>query len=433
MKAARFRSRRLFLLNCRKTNVFPKCLDFDLALDVENLESSQKLEKVVKKFKLKIVSVLISDSQRSLCRIKTSSAMLRRWIDRTLTHEDMVFFDESVQRKEECVYRQCSAKAIAKLENLKTTLIRKLHNHVSSVINHTDTELPDFLLRTLQLGWNFNVPDKKHPPYVRMLAEIESCIQWDSRAETIRNDISNAFINHINYTKQPLHDEHEWIRKDVTKSKRFLKEHADLVVTRADKGKQTVIITREEYDKKMNELVNDESTYERVNKDLTMTTLRKINTMLDLWSREEWIDQSTKHRLKIYHCNPPRIYGLPKTHKENRPLRIICSTIGTVTYKCAKTTEPIVENRLSLNDIGSYAMQCPRSNTLPAPLKPYRAISTEQPKASLTNLTSCRLTEESRHKELTCTDEHAAQNDQLIPLISRSYYRSSSGEFHLTC
>ncbi|XP_062714296.1 uncharacterized protein LOC134291048 [Aedes albopictus] len=344
MKAARLRNRRLFLLNCRRTKIVPNCLNFDLTLDVENGESSVKLEKVVKKFKLKVVSVLIADCQRSLQKIKTSSASLRRQIDHALVQEDSTFFDACVKRKEESLYRQCNARETAKMDRLKTAKVCQMHKQDSWVANYSGSELPDFLVRTLQLGGNFNIPDRKNAPYVRMLSEIENCIQWDPHAETIRNDLCNAFINHINFIKQPFHDESEWIRKEMEKSRKFLRERTDLVITRADKGKQVVVITREEYDRKMNELVNDEETYEKVSRDPTMKTLRKINSMLDLWGREEWIDQATKHRLKIYHCNPPRIYGLPKTHKEDRPLRIICSTIGTVTYKCAKYVSSILNN-----------------------------------------------------------------------------------------
>ena len=33
---------------------------------------------------------------------------------------------------------------------------------------------------------------------------------------------------------------------------------------------------------------------------------------------------------------PPRFYGLPKVHKPNMPLRPIVSSVGTITYGCAR-------------------------------------------------------------------------------------------------
>ncbi|XP_058839533.1 uncharacterized protein LOC131695016 [Topomyia yanbarensis] len=183
-------------------------------------------------------------------------------------------------------------------------------------------------LACLLVTWGgFNVPDLKHPPYVRLLSEIESYIHWDPQAETIRNEVSNAIINHINYLKQPFHSDNEWIRKDVIKSSKYLAERNDLIVTKADKAKLTVVMNKAEYESKMLTLVNDTETYEEIRNDPTSSTLKKINAMFDQWSQEEWIDKCTKLKLKVYNCNPPRVYGLPKTHKEGMPLRLINCTI----------------------------------------------------------------------------------------------------------
>ena len=39
---------------------------------------------------------------------------------------------------------------------------------------------------------------------------------------------------------------------------------------------------------------------------------------------------------------PPKFYGLPKVHKINNPLRPIVSSIGTITYSCAKLLADIL-------------------------------------------------------------------------------------------
>ncbi|XP_058448913.1 uncharacterized protein LOC131428871 [Malaya genurostris] len=143
-------------------------------------------------------------------------------------------------------------------------------------------------------------------------------------------------INLINYVKQPFHNDNEWIRKDVVRSCKYLADRDDLIVTKADKGKSTVVMNRAEYETKMLALVNDKETYEEIRNDLTVSTLKQINTMFDQWCDAEWIEKTTKQRLKVYNCNPPRIYGLPKTHKDGIPLRIINSEIGTATYNAAK-------------------------------------------------------------------------------------------------
>ena len=39
---------------------------------------------------------------------------------------------------------------------------------------------------------------------------------------------------------------------------------------------------------------------------------------------------------------PHKFYGLPKVHKQNTPLRPIVSSIGTITYNCAKLLADIL-------------------------------------------------------------------------------------------
>ncbi|XP_055604815.1 uncharacterized protein LOC129753045 [Uranotaenia lowii] len=206
----------------------------------------------------------------------------------------------------------------------------------SWVQNLTDENLPSCVTRSLQLGSGFNCPNPHSIPYVMILSEIESVIQYHTQADRIRFDISNAITNHINYTNQSFHDEHEWIRKEMNQAKKFLKDRLDLTVTKADKGKHIVVMKTEDYKRKMNELVNDTETYVELSKDPTTKTLKLINTTIDKWVSSNFIEKPIGRKLKVFHCNPPRAYGLPKTHKEEIPLRLIVSTIGTATYKMAK-------------------------------------------------------------------------------------------------
>ncbi|XP_055604813.1 uncharacterized protein LOC129753044 [Uranotaenia lowii] len=122
----------------------------------------------------------------------------------------------------------------------------------------------------------------------------------------------------------------------MNQAKKFLKDRLDLTVTKADKGKHIVVMKTEDYKRKMNELVNDTETYVELSKDPTTKTLKLINTTIDKWVSSNFIEKPIGRKLKVFHCNPPRAYGLPKTHKEEIPLRLIVSTIGTATYKMAK-------------------------------------------------------------------------------------------------
>ncbi|XP_055523083.1 uncharacterized protein LOC129717250 [Wyeomyia smithii] len=54
--------------------------------------------------------------------------------------------------------------------------------------------------------------------------------------------------------------------------------------------------------------------------------------------------------MKESSCNPPRIYGLPKIHKDNRPLRPVVSTIGSATYNIARYFAGIIAKVVGKTD-----------------------------------------------------------------------------------
>ena len=126
------------------------------------------------------------------------------------------------------------------------------------------------------LGPNFNIQKPTNIPYIEVISEIEKIIKHKENANEIRTDVTTSIINHMNYISQPRHHEHEWIQKDATKSRIFLKENQNLLVTKADKGNKTVIISAEEYHDKMMELLNDASTYSKLKTDPS-TRIHKKN------------------------------------------------------------------------------------------------------------------------------------------------------------
>lgn len=72
-----------------------------------------------------------------------------------------------------------------------------------------------------------------------------------------------------------------------------------------------------------------------------------------------FIDNNTKNSLIINNSVAPRLYGLPKIHKENCPLRPVVSCIGCPTYNIAKFVSRIINNissTFSFNLLNSYTL-----------------------------------------------------------------------------
>ncbi len=81
--------------------------------------------------------------------------------------------------------------------------------------------------------------------------------------------------------------------------------------------------------------------------------------------REEIISEQQFDELKPIGCPPGILYGLPKVHKLNFPLRPIISSIGTHCYKVAKLFVPLLRpfstNPLIITDTFSFVKELLKS------------------------------------------------------------------------
>ena len=77
------------------------------------------------------------------------------------------------------------------------------------------------------------------------------------------------------------------------------------------------------YDQKMKEIIDDQNTYRKLSRDPTTRIEKKISGVIRDVHRCGGIPDKLKDQLSPSYSNPPQIYGLPKIHKENTPLRSI--------------------------------------------------------------------------------------------------------------
>ena len=108
------------------------------------------------------------------------------------------------------------------------------------------------------------------------------------------------------------------------------------MVLPADKGKLTVVMNRSEYDDKMVRMLSDTSTYRQLDKDPTSTQEKSMNSKLFSLRRVDKLSNVLYTRLRSSAGLIPRVYGLPKVHKEGVPLRPIVSFVSSPTYQLSK-------------------------------------------------------------------------------------------------
>ena len=101
------------------------------------------------------------------------------------------------------------------------------------------------------------------------------------------------------------------------------------MVLPADKGRACVVMDTDSYRAKMFTLIEN-GPYQLLNKDPTDRLIRKLSEKLLTLKRSGYLSEVVYNRPR--HKQPPRIYGLPKIHKADVPLRPIVSCVNTFAY-----------------------------------------------------------------------------------------------------
>ena len=96
-----------------------------------------------------------------------------------------------------------------------------------------------------------------------------------------------------------------------------------------------MIMRREEYNTKLKGML-ETTTYRRLGKDPTAAQESRLSRKLKELEKGGEITGSLYNRLRPSGSQPPRIYGLPKIHKPEVPLRPIVSCIGSSSYQLSR-------------------------------------------------------------------------------------------------
>ena len=99
----------------------------------------------------------------------------------------------------------------------------------------------------------------------------------------------------------------------------------------ADKGIAAVIMNTTEYREKMTDMVGDMNTYTKLSKDPMHKHKNRMINILRKWKRNGSISDKLYWKLYPKWEEPQKLYGTPKIHKNNTPLRPIVSSCGSIT------------------------------------------------------------------------------------------------------
>ena len=93
---------------------------------------------------------------------------------------------------------------------------------------------------------------------------------------------------------------------------------------------------KREYEDKMKSILRDGCSHKTLRRDPTSTLQQKNNNFVEALFKQEIINKQEKQKMTNYTATAPRLYGLPKIHKDNFPLRPICSSLNSPSHTLSK-------------------------------------------------------------------------------------------------
>jgi hypothetical protein len=202
-----------------------------------------------------------------------------------------------------------------------------------SVVNLSQQPLSVDMCSVLSKGLNYALTPSSLP-VESIVTSIEDTIVRNrvphKEAECLRQDVSSL----LRRSKLPKPNTSERERQALS----ALRKNDDILVLPADKGNASVVVDRVAYEDKVTLLVGDANTYEKVSYNPTARVTTRLNRIV---SEIPVKDQAKKLRQLNPTC--PKIYGLPKIHKTDWPLRPIVSQIDSPTYKASRFLVDILQ------------------------------------------------------------------------------------------
>ncbi len=249
-----------------------------------------------------------------------------------ISEELFTRFSQFLKSRATSVQNNIKTRHEKKLKNLsnESTSAGPIIDSSKWVINLSSKPLTSDERAILNKGPKFAPTPPKIPTKV-LVAEIEAAIT--KLPEESKDAIRTSTADLIRRSDLPKH-------KNTTANERKafyeLKKDKTRVVMKADKGNCFVVMDKADYDAKMQELLSDHNTYDKVAKAPYKKIERELNSQLLQLKQHHKLDERTYKKLHSTNGIPPAIRGSVKHHKPNNPLRPIVTCRNTTLYNTSK-------------------------------------------------------------------------------------------------
>ena len=324
----------------------PKFLNFKLA------RSSLKHSRTYKQCQLMLLKEEIKTKSSIISKQKKDFEIVRN-IKQTVSLFDFTHLS--------CLFLVCND---SKLVKIKQVHYKKLHalgkdNSIGAhdlgkvIFNYSSCKLSDIEKKVLVRGLNFALLSVKLnyvdylTPFELLFRDVAKLPVSGNILERLKVEIKReSFSSYDNYSF--------WDELNISKEEHLalkdLSANNDLIIQKSDKGNSVVLLNRNDYIKRLNEMLSDSSKFKKLNvkpgKEINFLLQQEDSLTNFLKKVKKSISEQLYKELYPRGSQPGIMYGLSKIHKSliNNFSKLcpILSAINTATHSWAKFLFPYV-------------------------------------------------------------------------------------------
>lgn len=345
-KISSLSNRLTFLERCKHNGIKPdhishRTIRFYDLFECKDSQTLTEIQRFKHRLEQKVLLLEIKITIKNLKYSNKCQANLESNFKDLIPSEIFIEFKRRSSIKYSYHYNKSKRQQLDKFNRLIQSQCKSIHTEDKWFKNISTTDVPADIANFLALGPKFSIqPENQEISTPHILAEVETIdFKGDLRLKTlISNKITNILTN-FQYQQFPNNKHLSILYK---KTSCFLKQHPDIIITKADKGNVTVCMNKKDYVELSNSLLSDQKYYAPLRKDPTCSLQQKANKIISKLKKEEKITPEMAKQLTIYNSAPARYYGLPKIHKPQLALRPIISCISSPNSKISQLITDIL-------------------------------------------------------------------------------------------
>ena len=332
-----------FLKLCIIKMVIPKWILF--RINNSKLKVSSKIENLFLRSEISKIekSIKYLESEILFCSNELKKVM-------SVDYEKFGGYVKEVVAKQKEKIQKENNKKIENLINLKFGTLAKYN-----VLNLSNRKLTEQEKFALSLGINFSLPpthvDKEtvflgFESFYKQLCKLKPRSNADETSTKV-NLTSLAY----NYCKLKPEENKLFDFSKIRNIIKELKKDDKLLISKPDKGNGCVLLNKSDYLHKMLDIIGDSRKFKLLGCATKFDNVNKVENEITKFLKQlldnKEITEDIFNLVKPVGSITPRMYGLPKIHKEGIPLRPILSMVKSAQHKLAKflncCLEPVLE------------------------------------------------------------------------------------------